>query len=346
MNLTNDEVLARLQAAFEAAAERTPIGDGRLDELTVARLGKDRRTLVAAFSAAAAVAVIAGTGVVLAGVGTDGSGSVGTASGGLPVPTVACTPQNYYVIASKQQLAGMTYLLSAPPPGYQMYGAWGTIDRSLCPDTTNWYVEYDKVVHNNDSSSTQLAIQLQVAGAKAPTGNGEALRGELGDLTPQPAPSVSAAMAAAASSAAAQLRSAEAAASQAASAAQAAASRAATTATASGPVSSPSALPSAVASLASPGPVEQGVGPYATWQTVTVDGHSGRFLGAKSGTGTLVWTDGSLLFQLNAPVVGGDSASIIKLAEQLVAVPPTDPRIKPPANCDVPAGAVCPDARG
>jgi hypothetical protein len=69
-------------------------------------------------------------------------------------------------------------------------------------------------------------------------------------------------------------------------------------------------------------------------------------LGAKSGTGTLVWTDGNLLFQLNAPVAGGDPASIVKLAELLVQVPPTDPRIQPPANCKVPAGAVCPDARG
>ena len=338
MSLTDDEVLARLRASFQETAARTPVGDGRLDELTIARLGKDRRTLVATFSAAAAVAIIAGTGVVLANVGTDGS--VSPASGGLPAPAAACTPHNYYVIASKQQLAGMTYVLPAPPPGYTLYGAWGTIDRSLCPDTVNWYVEYDKVVDGlvdgrdttwRDSTSP---IQLQVAVATAPSGNGDALRGELGDLAPQPAPSVSSAMAAAASSAAAQ-----------ASSAEAAASRAVSAARASGAVSSPSALPSAAASQASPGPGMESAA-AAAWQTVTVDGHPGKFIGAKSGTGTLVWSDGNLLFQLNAPVVGGDSGSIVKLAEQLVAVAPSDPRIQPPANCDVPAGAVCPDARG
>jgi hypothetical protein len=328
MNLTDDEVLARLRASFQATAARTPIGGGRLDELTITRLGKDRRTLVAVFSAAAAVAVIAGTGVVLAGVGTDGGRSVSPASGGLPVPGVACATQNYYVTASAQELSGMTYLLSSVPPGYQLYGAWGTIDRSRCAATTNWYVEYDKMVDAHDTT----AIQLEVTPATAPTGTGQALRGELGDLAPTLAPQLSStawSAAAAASSAAAQLSSAEAAASRAASAA--------------GRGSSPSALlPSASASMAQPSAGAQlPSGP--NWPVVKVDGHPGRFIVGKVGSGTLVWLDSGLIFSLNAPVTGGDPQSVVELAEQLIQVAPTDPRIVAPANCRVPAGSVCPD---
>ena len=325
MKLTDDEVLARLRASFQETAARTPIGDGRLGELTTTPLAKDRRTLVAAFSAAAAVAVIAGTGVVMANVGTGGS--VSPVSGGFPAPTAACTPQNSYVTASVQELAGMTYLLSSPPPGYQLYGAWGTIDRSGCAGTTNWYVEYNKVVDGHDTTS----IQLQVTTATARTPTGEALRSELGDLAPQRVPSLGPATAAAASSAAAQLGSAEAAASAAASAAGASAETS-------------SVSPSAGASQAPAQPGEPAATPG--WETATVAGHPARFIAAKTGgTGTLIWTDNALLFQLNAPVVGNNPGEIVKLAELLILVSPTDPGIQPPASCRVPAGWVCTDGR-
>jgi hypothetical protein len=73
---------------------------------------------------------------------------------------------------------------------------------------------------------------------------------------------------------------------------------------------------------------------------VTVDGVTGHFYDNK-GAGMLTWTASGVRFQLSAPLNDG-SASLVALANSLVRVSADDPRIKPPANCKVPAGEVCP----
>lgn len=162
--MTDDDVVARLRASLQATAARTPIGPGRLDELTFAGAGRRSRSLVAAFSAAAAVAGVAGVAVVVANAPSSGHRQVGTAGqpGAGTSPVSDCAYENYYVTASDQQLAGLTYLLPSPPTGYHLYGAWGTIDRGLCADTVTWYVEYDKGQGDKGRLGDQDSIQLDV----------------------------------------------------------------------------------------------------------------------------------------------------------------------------------------
>lgn len=306
--MTDDEIRARLRASFQATAARTTIGGSRLEELTVAS-GRRRVTpLVATMSAAAAVAAVVAVATVVAGVGTSGRGSVTAASGETSELAAAdCVPENYYVIASADQLQGLTYLLPEVPPGYHLYGAWGTISRNGCLDSATWYVEYDRSEYDRSGANNDgQAIQLSVTRVDARSPESAAIRGELGEpamsgaSTPSPA------------------------------------------ATASG-ASASGGPPSAPASQAPPIPGQQDVRAAVTWQPVTVAGHAGRFLGTKAGSGTLVWRDRGLVFQLNAPVVDNDSQSLVKVAESLVTVSPSDPRIVAPANCKVPAGSVCGD---
>jgi len=56
---------------------------------------------------------------------------------------------------------------------------------------------------------------------------------------------------------------------------------------------------------------------------------------------SLTWTASGVRFQLSGPLDDGP-APLVTLAESLVHVSADDPRIKPPANCEVPAGEVCP----
>lgn len=270
MTPSDDEVVARLRASFEVTAARTPISSGRFDAIAAAQNGQKRsNTMVVSMSAAAAVVVIAAVTTVVANSQSGGTGQLVPAAGapsgstvtGTPVasdPTKVgdgCVPQNDYVIASQAQLAGLTYLLPASPPGYHLYGAWGTIDRSMCADTATWYVEYDDVA--GDGNTDNMAIQLT------------AHRSEPGESYPPQVPGV--------------------------------------------------AL------------TKESVG----GQPAELMGLNGK------GVGVLLWASGGVNLQLIAPMTDGSSTSILALADSIVAVPANDPRIKPPAGCEVPFGGVC-----
>ena len=279
MTPSDDEVVARLRASFQATAARTAIGGGRLADLAVVPVAKHPRPLLATVSAAAAVVAVAATAAVVAQAGGRGH-HIATAAGGGPSDTQSSTKcatlQNYYVVAPKSELRDLTYLLPSTPAGYTMYGAWGTIDRSMCPGTTTWYVEYDHA--NGYANTDNRAIQLMVTSADSlivPT---------------------------------------------------------------AGPVSD---VPAAASATAAPGEASVSSEPVVPGAPVTVDGVPARFYDDKD-TGLLVWTASGLRFQFNGPLDGDGSASLVALADSLVHVSVDDPRIKPPANCEVPAGEVCP----
>jgi hypothetical protein len=80
--------------------------------------------------------------------------------------------------------------------------------------------------------------------------------------------------------------------------------------------------------------------PVVSGTPVTVDGVPGHFYDNK-GAGMLTWTVSGVRLQLSAPSNVGP-APLVALANSLVHVSADDPRINPPANCDVPAGEVCP----
>ena len=287
MTPSDDDVVARLRASFEATATRTPISAGRFQAIAAAPAEKRSHTLVISMSAAAAVAAIATVATVAANGQQGGSGGASTA--GAPGPSsssasgpaasepaasgpawsgsaaagpiasepaaTGCVPQNYFVIASKAQLTGLTYMLPATPAGYHLYGAWGTIDRSMCADTATWYVEYDDVA--GDGNADNSAIQLT------------AHRSYPGESYPSPVPDTA-------------------------------------------------------------------------LTTVSVGGQPAGLMDLNGkGVGVLQWTRGDVNFQLVAPLANGSPASILALADSLVAVPADDPRIKAPAGCEVPAGDVC-----
>jgi hypothetical protein len=204
MTPNDDEVLARLRAALQAVAGRTPISGGRLEEVWAAPAQKRSRPVVTIVSAAAAVAAMAAVTAVLVGDHTAGSRSVLPASEGgaaasesaavqsptptitvapspvlSPTPTITvapspataadCVPENYYVIASPSEVAGLTYLLPATPAGYVLYGAWGTISRNQCANSVTWYVEYDPVsgAPGDGTNAIQLAVS-PVGGGQSP----------------------------------------------------------------------------------------------------------------------------------------------------------------------------------
>lgn len=91
---------------------------------------------------------------------------VASAIAGSVVPQqspAACVPENYYVIASPAELAGLTYLLPSTPSGYTFYGAWGTIARNDCAGSQTWYVEYDQLA----DVTTNISISVRPTGAEA-----------------------------------------------------------------------------------------------------------------------------------------------------------------------------------
>jgi hypothetical protein len=83
-----------------------------------------------------------------------------TAPGVVASSSTSCVPENYYVIASPSQVAGLTYMLPATPAGYVLYGAWGTISRNQCAESATWYVEYDPAsgAPGDGTNSIQLRV--------------------------------------------------------------------------------------------------------------------------------------------------------------------------------------------
>ncbi len=194
---SDDEVLARLRASLHAHAATTPIGANRFVEVRDAadaaiRAGGPPHPAVAIGSAAAAVIVVAGAVAMVASVSGGGGGQSGVGGGGLSVlagesagtsaaattsttgpagSTSAtgsggsCVPENFYVLASKQQLAGLTYLLAKAPAGYHLDGAWGTISRNGCADSATWYVEY-----RSDVGGRNVELRVQPVDSATPGG--------------------------------------------------------------------------------------------------------------------------------------------------------------------------------
>lgn len=203
MTPSDDEVLARLRLSLRAVADRTPISAGRSTTLAALAEHPPSRSLVTAFSAAAAVAAMVAVAAVVANAHSGGHGSAQPGAGGLagpaaglgssaapsavaslaptppssPTPVTSaiagsvapqqspggCVPENYYVIASSAQLVGLTYLLPTVPAGYTLYGAWGTIARNDCAGSQTWYVEYDK----SADATTNISISVRPAAAEA-----------------------------------------------------------------------------------------------------------------------------------------------------------------------------------
>lgn len=274
MKPTDDEVVARLRASFQATAARTPMSPGRLAELTVVTDQRRSRPLVATMSAAAAVAALAAVAAVATNVGSSGDRTVLPASSGQssasgsgapsgePSATTKpaeCVPDNYAVIASQSQLDGLTYLLPSVPTGYHLYGAWGTISRNGCLGSATFYVEYDADVPGDGRQNIQVRV----------------LRVGTGGNPNYPAP-----------------------------------------------------LPSDA-------------------QAVKVNGHPGHMIDLNGkGVRLVEWTANNVDLQLVAPMTNGSAASVLALADSLVAVAPADPRIKAPANCQVPPGSTCSSPSG
>jgi hypothetical protein len=105
-----------------------------------------------------------------------------------------------------------------------------------------------------------------------------------------------------------------------------------------------------------PSPIQLSVeriagGPNALWPSpspvaavpVTIAGNAGWFF-FKDSYGNLIWQADGLSFQLSGPITGGKPDALVAVAESLVAVPATDPRIVAPANCQVPPGSTCPSS--
>jgi len=191
-HMSDDELVARLRTTFESVASRTPVGPPRSQALQPLAASSLRpRTLVAVGSAAAAVTAIAVVAGVTANAHSGSSGRLGTiaplsSDGVTPTPTPSpggagsaggCVPENYYVIASAQQLQGLTYLLPSVPAGYHLYGAWGTISRNGCANSATWYVEYDHDGTANPPGAN--AIQLEVTHATADAEAGQTPSQEL-----------------------------------------------------------------------------------------------------------------------------------------------------------------------
>jgi hypothetical protein len=303
MTPSDDDLIARLRTSFQAAASRTPISDTPFpisdtpfDAILGAPAAKRSTTLAVSMSAAAAVAAIAGVAAVAANAYGGGSGPLVSVGGSAPVssPGVTATPsaatpsaatpsaagttsgsaevsaapgtagsvsadgcvaENYAVIASNTQLAGLTYLLPSMPAGYHLYGAWGMVD-ARCSDTATWYVEYDDAA--GDGNTDNNAIQLTVH------------RNYPGELNPSPV-------------------------------------------------------------------ADQLLTP------VSVNGQPAGLMNLNGkGVGLLQWSRDGIEFELVAPMVGGSDESVLALADSIIAVAPDDARIKPPANCVVPAGQTCP----
>jgi hypothetical protein len=299
MTRSDDEALARLRAALHTIADRTPISGGRVNEISVAAAEKPNRPVVTIVSAAAAVAAIAAVSAVVVGTHSNASRATLPAAGDAesstpaqipsanaspvasPTPTITatpspspsgtptikatpspllstsnCVPENYYVIASPSEVAGLTYMLPATPAGYVLYGAWGTISRNQCADSVTWYVEYDPV--SGAPGDGTNAIQLRVTKV-----GGDSVEGEFASARP-------------------------------------------------------------VAST-----------------PITVNGVDGFVFSKDSSYSVIGWTTGGAAITLDGPVSNGDIQSLVTVADSLVLVSPSDPRIVAPTNCQVAPGNTC-----
>ncbi len=292
----DDEALARLRAALHTIADRTPISGGRLNEVSVAASEKRNRPVVTIVSAAAAVAAIAAVSAVVVGAHSDASRSIQPGAGGAesstptpvpspvasPTPTVtvtpspspvgtptitatpspglvlpqtSCVPENYYVIATQSEVAGLTYMLPATPAGYVLHGAWGTISRNQCADSVTWYVEYDPASGTPGDGTNEYQVTVTKVG-------GDSMDGDFASARP-------------------------------------------------------------VAST-----------------PIVVNGIEGVVFNKDDTYASIGWTTGGAAITFSGPSADGVQ-SLVKVADSLTLLSPSDPRIVAPADCQVPPGSVC-----
>jgi hypothetical protein len=74
---------------------------------------------------------------------------------------------------------------------------------------------------------------------------------------------------------------------------------------------------------------------------ITVNGSEGYVFMKEAAYAGIGWTTGGAAITLDGPVTKGDVQSLVSVADSLVLVSPTDPRIVAPGDCRVPAGSVC-----
>jgi hypothetical protein len=76
---------------------------------------------------------------------------------------------------------------------------------------------------------------------------------------------------------------------------------------------------------------------------VTIAGNAGWFF-FKESYGSLIWRADGLSFQLSGAITGGKPDALVAVADSLIAVSATDPRIVAPLDCQVPPGSTCPSS--
>ncbi len=74
---------------------------------------------------------------------------------------------------------------------------------------------------------------------------------------------------------------------------------------------------------------------------ITINGIDGVVFNKDNAYTSIGWMKGGAEITLSGPVSNGDIASLVQVADSLVLLSPTDPRIVAPADCQVPPGSVC-----
>ena len=74
---------------------------------------------------------------------------------------------------------------------------------------------------------------------------------------------------------------------------------------------------------------------------ITVNGVEGYVFNKDGAYSAIGWTTGGAAITLSGPIAHGDVQSLVSVADSLVLLSPSDPRIVAPADCQVPAGSVC-----
>ena len=73
---------------------------------------------------------------------------------------------------------------------------------------------------------------------------------------------------------------------------------------------------------------------------ITVNGVEGYVFNKENAYASIGWTSGGAAITFSGPSAGGVE-SLVKVADSLVLLNPSDPRIVAPADCQVPPGSVC-----
>jgi hypothetical protein len=307
MTPTDEEALARLRAALHTIADRTPISGGHLFEVSVAAAEKRNRPVVTIVSAAAAVAAIAAVSAVVVGAHSDASRAILPGSAGTdsltPPPVASPVPQS--------ATPTVTVTPSPSPVGTPTITATPSPGLVL-PSTSCVPENYYVTASPSEVAGLTYMLPATPAGYVLYGAWGTISRNQCADSVTwyveydpvggTPGSGIDAI--------------------------QLSVRKAGVD-----PTSVFSALPGATAFAASPTPI-----PLAP---VTIGGKPGFVVDQGNSYASIGWTVGGASITLGDPVSQGDITSLVQVAESLVLVSPTDPRIVAPADCQVPAGSVC-----